>query len=121
MRLWRGVTAILGSLALAGTLLLLSPGVRVVQADDDATPSENSAAASESSAAADGPTCEAGAVTGGQEIVEYLRHIQRLQIEQMAASPDAAADGDFVVLNNRGYNYGPAGMSLPGAIEFESR
>ena len=110
----RDVTTILGSLALVGTLVLLSPGVRAVRADDAAPPPELSLAA-------DGPTCEAGTVSGGQEIVKYLQHIQRLQLEQMAASPDAAAGGGFVVLNNRGYNYGPAGVALPGAIEFESR
>ena len=64
--------------------------------------------------AAEGPTCEAGTVSGGQEIVEFLQLIQRLQLERMAASPDATdAAGDFVVLNNRGYNYGPAGVALP--------
>jgi hypothetical protein len=109
----RDVTTILGSLALVGTLVLLSPGVRAVRADAAAPPSE-------SSLAADGPTCEAGTVSGGEEVVEYLQHIQRLQLEQMATSP-AAAGGGFVVLNNRGYNYGPAGVALPGAIEFESR
>ena len=115
MRPLRDVATILGSLALAGTLALLSPGVRAVRADD--------AAPAESSIAAEGPTCEAGTVSGGQEIVEFLQLIQRLQLEQMADSPAAAAaaDGDFVVLNNRGYNYGPAGVALPGAIDLESR
>jgi hypothetical protein len=115
MRPSHDVTAILGSLALVGTLALLSPGVHAVRADDDAPPVE-------SSIAAEGPTCEAGTVSGGEEIVEFLQLIQHLQIEQMAASPDATdAGGDFVVLNNRGYNYGPAGVALPGTIEFESR
>jgi hypothetical protein len=114
MRPLRDVTTILGSLALAGTLALLSPGVHAVRADD--------AAPAESSIAAEGPTCEAGTVSGGQEISEFLQLIQRLQLEQMAASPNAAdADGDFIVLNNRGYNYGPAGVALPEAIELESR
>ena len=115
MRPLHDVTAILGSLALVGTLALLSPGVHVVRADDDAPPPE-------SSLAAEGPTCEAGSVSGGQEVAEFLQLIQRLQIEQMAASPDAAdAGGDFVVLNNRGYNYGSAEVALPRAIELESR
>ncbi len=114
MRPLRDVTTILGSLSLAGTLALLSPGVHAVRADD--------AVSAESSLAAEGPTCEAGTVSGGQEIVDFLQLIQRLQIEQMAASPGATdAGGDFVILNNRGYNYGPAGAALPGAIELESR
>jgi hypothetical protein len=115
MRPFRDLATILGSLALVGTLVLLSPGVRAVRADDASAPAE-------SSLAADGPTCEAGTVSGGQEIVGALQHIQRLQLEQMAASPNAPdAGGDFVVLNNRGYNYGPAGVALPVAIELESR
>jgi hypothetical protein len=114
MRSLRDVTTILGSLALAGTLALLSPGVRVVRADD--------AAPAESPVTADGPTCEAGAVSGGQEITDLLQLIQRLQRERMAASPDTAdAGGDFVVLNNRGYNYGSSEVVLPAPIELESR
>ncbi len=115
MRPFRDATTILGSLALVGTLVLLSPGIRAVRADDTSAPAE-------SSLAADGPTCEAGTVSGGQQILEYLQHIQRLQLEQTAASPPASdAGGDLVMLNNRGYNYGPVGMALPGAIELESR
>jgi len=113
MRPFRDVTTILGSLALAGSLALLSPGVRVVA--DDAAPAE-------SSDTADGPTCEAGAVSGDEEIVNFLQLIQRLQLERMAASPEAAdAGGDFVVLNNRGYNYGSSGVALPAPIELENR
>ena len=115
MRPMRDVTTILGSLALAGTLALLSPGVQAVRADDASDPAE-------ASVASEGPTCEAGTVSGGQEIVEYLRHVQRLQVERMAARPDATdAAHDFIVLNNRGYNYGPAEVAFPQPIELESR
>jgi len=115
MRPIRDLTTILGSLALVWTLALLSPGVRAVRAEDGAAPAE-------SSVAADGPSCEAGAVNGGREIVEYLQHIQRLQLERMAASSDSSdAGADFVILNNRGYNYGPASVTFPEAIELESR
>jgi hypothetical protein len=115
MRPLRDLTTILGGLALVGTLALLSPGVRAVRADAGYT-------SDASSLAADGPTCEAGTVNGGPEIVEFLQHVQRLQIEKMAASSDSSeAGGDFIVLNNRGYNYGPAEMALPRAIELENR
>ena len=61
-------------------------------------------------------------MSSGEEIVNFLQHVQRLQIERMAASPESIeSDGDFVVLNNRGYNYGPARVSLPNAIELENR
>jgi hypothetical protein len=107
MRPFRDATTILGSLALVGTLVLLSPGIRAVRADDTSAPAE-------SSPAADGPTREAGAVSGGQEVVETLQHIQRLQLEQTAAAPPASdAGGDLVVLNNRGYNYVPSNAPLP--------
>ena len=114
MRRKREMTTILGCLALAGSLVLLSPGVRVVRADDSATTAE-------SSADTDGPTCEAGTVSGGAEVLENLRRIQRLQRERMTASPESAADADFVVLNNRGYNYGPSPVSFPSAVELEDR
>jgi hypothetical protein len=115
MRPLYDLATILGSLALAGTLVLLSPGVRAVRADDASAPTA-------SSLAADGPTCEAGTVSGGQEVEAILQQIQRRQLEQMAASPNAPdAGGGFVVLNNRGYNYGPAGSALPRAIELEGR
>jgi hypothetical protein len=113
MRLFQSLTTIFGSLAVALTLALLSPGVDVVRADD---------AAVADAAAAEGPTCEASAVNDGHVIVDRLQHIQRLQIERMAASAVASdTPGDFVVLNNRGYNYGPAGVADPGAVGRESR
>ncbi len=115
MQRLRDVTTILGGLALAGSLVLLSPGVRVVRADD-------TTASAESAADADGATCEAGTVNGGAEVQEYLQRIQRLQRERMAASPEAAAStDDFVVLNNRGYNNGPPPLIFPGAVELENR
>lgn len=115
MRAVRDVTTILGSLALAWTLALLSPGVRVVRADGAVPPS---ASASD----ADGPTCEADSAGAGDEVAEVLLHIQRLQIERMAASAGAdPSDGGIVVLNNRGYNQGPPDLSLPSAIELEHR
>jgi hypothetical protein len=43
----------------------------------------------------------------------------RLSAEQ-AAGPPADA-GDFVVLNGRGYNYGPAEATDPALLEFEAR
>jgi hypothetical protein len=115
MRRVQDVTTILGALALAGSLALLSPGVRVVRADDTAAPTA-------STADADGPTCEAGTLNGGAEVLEYLEKIQRLQRERMAASPEVAADADdFVALGNRGYNHGPSPVTFPSAVEFENR
>jgi len=113
MRLLHNLTTLLGSLAVIGTLALLSPGVEIVRADDEAVAD---------AAAAEAPTCEAGAVNGAHLLVDRLQHIQRLQIERLAASADPSdSSGDVVVLNNRGYNYGPAGAADPAAAVPEGR
>lgn len=114
MRHLPDVTTVLGSLALAGALALLSPGVEVVRADDGP-----GAAANASSS--DGLTCEAGTINGGEEVAEYLRRIQQLQIEQMnRTAPIGDTDGEAIVLNNRGYNYGPANLNLPHPRELQN-
>ena len=113
MRRLPDVTTVLGSLALAGTLALLSPGVEVVRADDGP---DGAAIASSS----DGLTCEAGTINGGEETAAFLRRIQQLQVEEMnRAAPTGDTDGEAIVLNNRGYNYGPANLSLPHPRELQ--
>jgi hypothetical protein len=113
MRSFPDLPSILGSLALAGTLALLSPGVAVVRADD-------SHAEATLASSSDGATCEAGTINGGDEATAILRRIQQLQIEQMKRSaPTEDSDGEAIVLNNRGYNYGPADMALPHPQELQ--
>ncbi|MFQ5415688.1 MAG: hypothetical protein ACE5FL_01445 [Myxococcota bacterium] len=107
MRLIRDLTALSGAVALAAALVLLSPGVHAVRADD-AGPH----AAFSLSAVGDGPTCEAGTIAGGEETLDILRDIQR-----KAAQQANAAEGDFVVLNGRGYNYGAKSLDLPFPTE----
>jgi len=111
MRRSPDLTTLIGSLALAGTLALLSPGIEAVRADD----------APEVSTDSEGLTCEAGTIRGGEEVTAELRRIQQLQIEQMKqAAPGSEADGEAIVLNNRGYNYGPANLNLPHPQELRN-
>jgi hypothetical protein len=83
-----------GWLAVAAMLLLTSPGVRTVRADADVLVSE----------VPDGPSCSGRAEVENIE-ADLARYIEEAR-RAAAAQPDAGAD--YVVLNNRGYNYGPA-------------
>jgi len=115
MRRFPDVTTVLGCLAVAGMLALLPPGIEIVRADDGPVRTE---AASSS----DGLTCEAGTIAGADQVAEYLRRIQQLQIDEMKrTAPNAGADAEAIVLNNRGYNYGPANLNLPHPRELESQ
>lgn len=87
---------LLGFICLAATLLLTSFGVTAVRADDAAPlVSEAPPAASCSAAQAKPP-------------------VTPVSIQQQIVSPDRVAmnvdeaNGAFLMLNNRGYNYGPA-------------
>jgi hypothetical protein len=90
----------LGLLAVGAALLLASPGVRVAPAAADELVST----------AEPGPQCSASQPPGADAEAEAL--IARLRQEQMARIA-AGVDGP-IVLNGRGYNYGP-----PPGIEFD--
>jgi hypothetical protein len=109
------VSNVLGSLAVAGMLALLSPGIEIVRADDGPV-------AAEAVSSSDGLACEAGTIDGAEEVAEYLRRIQQLQIEEgNQDAPNGGAGDEAIVLNNRGYNYGPANLNLPHPRELESQ
>lgn len=76
--------SLVGTLALVATFLLLSPGVRAVRADEPAPPAEPMAEEALPGAVAD-------------EMKAFPREVD----------PKAAAESGDVVLNTRGYNYGP--------------
>ena len=90
----------LGLLVVGAALLLASPGVRVAPAAADELVST----------AEPGPQCSASQPRGADAAVEEL--IARLRQEQMARIA-AGADGP-IVLNGRGFNYGP-----PPGIELD--
>jgi hypothetical protein len=90
MRRFGSVGNALGVLATAAMLLLLSPGVKVVRADG---------------AASGGSRCEAGGAPPAvdAELEAFLAELRREQFAR-AVEGDASAP---IMLNNRGYNYGP--------------
>ena len=86
----RTAMTIAGSLCLAATLALLSPGVRLVRADE--------APAGLVSAAESDPVCEVQPPAARAEVALPPRP-RRLERR--------ASRSDPVMLNNSGYNYGP--------------
>lgn len=92
---------------LGGAFLLATLGALVLLAAR--TPGASADAAG---GTAEAPICDAGdahAVDTNGQIADVLQQT-RIQLEQSGAS-----DGETIVLNNRGYNYGPA----PG-VEFDA-
>lgn len=100
MRPFEGAKIILGVLAVSAALLLASPGVRMVPALADEGISTDEP----------GPQCSADQQPGADAEVESL--LAKLRQEQMARIA-AGADGP-IVLNGRGYYYGP-----PPGIEID--
>ena len=95
----------LGLVALAATFALASPGVRVVQAEEAAT--------------AVAGQCSAGEpVSSDAETQSFLGELRREQLLRQASQGDRPA---IVMLNNRGYNYGPAPSITLDQIQAEAR
>jgi hypothetical protein len=130
----------LGGLACAGLVLalLLHASIRVEADDAASTTSSGSSArvAPPSSVAAgplstdwlgagtpvlptpvEGPACRPKEASTQQTAATLAEVRERLAAEMAAAEND----GEFVVLNNRGYNYGPAEVTDPSLLEFEAR
>ncbi len=89
----RTAMTIAGSLCLAATLALMSPGVRLVRAD--------AAAAGFVSAAESGPVCEVKPPAARAEVA-LAPHRGRLARRASRSGPG--------MLNNSGYNYGPGSL-----------
>lgn len=78
-----------GCIALAAMLAIASPGVRAVRAEDTASAG----------------TCSAGQPARlDAEVQVFLAELRREQQPRVGSDPRGAG---IVVLNNRGYNYGP--------------
>jgi hypothetical protein len=112
--------AIVGGMLCAGAaLLLLSSGVPAVEAEDTASSSSPVPAAPSAAPMlppADGPSCRVDAppdTTGAEALADVNA---RLATDGQAA----ANDPDFVVLNNRGYNYGTNSVADPQLLKFEA-
>jgi hypothetical protein len=108
MRSVQPLLTIAGFLCLLATLLLASPGVRVVHAAEDG--------AAGVAALPAGPTCDANATA--EESAALQTFLAQLRRERLHT---AAVEGRTVSLNNRGYAYGrPPGIDI-GRIEREAR
>jgi hypothetical protein len=81
----------LGLFCLVLTFLLWSPGVRTVRAGDVAPQTSPGSAEQEPAAA----------------VVEPARSDGQIEMAPRVSDPRAEAVGGVVVLNTRGYNYGP--------------
>ncbi len=90
-----------GSCALLATFVLALPGVKAVRAEDLRRPLASS----------DGPSCNP---RGPEADLAQSRSALEQIRQQIAAQIDPASAGEIIVLNNRGYNYGP-GNSLDRA------
>ena len=100
-----------GWIAVAATLALLSPGVSL---------SANAEAgfASTDSFYGDGLSCQAGPGPEQQAVqLEQMIEVLRAQLANQAGEPGEEA----IVLNNRGFNYGPAKAPGNGLVDLEAR
>jgi hypothetical protein len=91
MRPFDWLQTLTGAMALAAMLLLASPGVKAVRAAGD----EPASSPAEQCGAASAPSADA-------DLDRFLADLRR---EQRAR--DSAGDAEIVMLNGRGYNYGP--------------
>ena len=86
-----------GLLALLAAFVLALPGVKAVRAEDRQTPLASS----------DGPQCNSESPEA--DITQAGATMEQLQarlLEQIAAQ-GGSGEGAPILLNNRGYNYGP--------------
>jgi hypothetical protein len=89
----RRVAAIVGWLCVLATLALLSPGVvATARADQAQAPPES------------GPVCRAPEQAAEESVISLGNAIERLRARELERGGDP---DEYVVLNGRGYNYGP--------------
>lgn len=106
------VVSVGGTLCVAATFLLLSPGVRIARAEDPPAPPQASPAAAPSPAPAQAEAPKASPFVKAED-VEQAR---RPGVSGIETAPGV------VVLNTRGYNYGPPPTPLaPEALEHEKQ
>jgi hypothetical protein len=86
---------VIGYTALLVTLLMSSPGVRVVRADESLSSSAR--------AVSEGPMCSAGQPIDDRELATVFETL-RQDLARQAQAPNSNLP---IALNNRGYGYGP--------------
>jgi uncharacterized protein (DUF1501 family) len=104
---------LIGSGALLATFVLALPGVKAVRAEESGMPL---APASAALAGNDGPTCSQPSAEA--QLAQSGAAMEQLR-QQIAAQLDPNSDGQIVMLNNRGYNYGSANPLERATIDLE--
>ena len=100
-----------GLLALGVSLALASPGVNVVRAEPSKPATQ---AAAPGSAECSAPAAVPANPTAEDVVVQLHR-----EHETPSQKLPGRSDGDFVVLNTRGYNYGPQRGAGPAPAQQE--
>lgn len=111
MEPWSTLRNSVGLLALGVSLALASPGVNVVRAE----PAKPAAQATAAGSAECPAPAAIPAKPASEEFVVQLRRDQLTGAQQR----EGRSDGDFVVLNTRGYNYGPQRGAGPAPAQQE--
>jgi hypothetical protein len=100
-RLWNGIATALGLVCLVLALLLLSPGVRAVHAEDGGEAIGRDASVSDESPA----TCQASPRPTVAARVAAAAKRAPAVVHPASSSPEV--ESDVINLNTRGYNYAP--------------
>jgi hypothetical protein len=101
---WSRIRNTFGLLAVGASIALASPGVKAVRAEGSVAQ------------AAPGGQCSASRPAASMD-AEINAVNEQLRLQQ---ADQNASDGDFVALNNRGYNYGPRRGIQLDAIQAET-
>jgi len=105
-----------GMLFAGGALLLLSSGVRVVRAEEDAARARGEMTL----APAPLPDAETSCRVDAQRDTARDKALADASARLAEEAKQAAQDPDFVVLNNAGYNYGARTVTDPKLLDFEA-
>ncbi len=112
-------------LVVVAGVALVSPGSASAQAEPLASPNAAEGFLSTLSpdhlGASDAPVCRLDAPTPRSARIDTGARIAQIRALIAAEATAAGADGDFVAISNRGYNYEPDTIVDPALIEFEAR
>lgn len=115
---WRRLGEIVGTACVVATLALLSPGVRIVRAEDEALMSVDPGLV----AAAEGPAPSPSPAVAPSAPAAYpIVPASDVANASRPGVPGIETQPGVVVLNTRGFNYGPPPTPLaPEALRQES-
>lgn len=113
------------ALVVVAGIALASSGSPSAWAEPFASPNDAtgflSTLLSEQLGASDAPVCRLDAPTPRSARIDTGARIAQIQALIAAEAAASGAEGDFVAISNRGYNYQPDAIVDPALIEFEAR